>query len=91
MSVPEKTKDKIAKPVYFNITNEKEKEIVEWIDSKFSSFGGLVKDLLYKEMIKEKNGIQPIQFIEASNTINNDNDKISEISVEANEVESYEC
>lgn len=83
MTVTEKAKDKIAKPVYFNISNDKEKEIVDWIDGKFSSFGGLVKDLLYQQMLKEKNGIQPIQFIETKLNID-------EVAADPSEVADFD-
>lgn len=48
------------KPVYFNLDDEKEKEISDWLDSKFSSFGGLVKDLLYLQMLQEKGLVQRV-------------------------------
>lgn len=42
------------KPVYFNISNEKEKEILEYANESILGFSGLVKQLIYKEMINEK-------------------------------------
>lgn len=42
------------KPVYFNINNEKEKEILEYANDSILGFSGLVKQLIYKEMINEK-------------------------------------
>ncbi|MBQ3421017.1 MAG: hypothetical protein IJH34_04995 [Romboutsia sp.] len=42
------------KPVYFNISNEKEKEILEYANDSILGFSGLVKQLIYKEMINEK-------------------------------------
>lgn len=89
MATNEKTKDKIAKPVYFNVTNNKEKEIVDWIESKFSSFGGLVKDLLYKEMIQEKNGMQPIEVINAPETIIESG--VASNIVDPSEVKDVDC
>ena len=48
------------KPVYFNLDDKKEKEISDWLDDKFSSFGGLVKDLLYLQMLQEKGLVQRV-------------------------------
>ncbi|MBQ2408086.1 MAG: hypothetical protein II309_01520 [Bacilli bacterium] len=42
------------KPVYFNISNQKEKEILEYANDSILGFSGLVKQLIYKEMINEK-------------------------------------
>lgn len=42
------------KPVYFNISNEKEKEILDYANNSILGFSGLVKQLIYKEMMKEK-------------------------------------
>lgn len=42
------------KPVYFNINNEKEKSILEYANDSILGFSGLVKQLIYKEMMKEK-------------------------------------
>lgn len=42
------------KPVYFNISNEKEKEILDYANDSILGFSGLVKQLIYKEMMKEK-------------------------------------
>lgn len=55
-----KQKNRIMKPVYFNLEDEKEREISDWLDEKFSSFGGLVKDLLYLQMQKERGLIKHI-------------------------------
>ena len=38
----------IIKPVYFSRSNPKELELLTYYEDKFSSFGGIVKDLLYK-------------------------------------------
>lgn len=53
-------KEKVTKPIYFNAANPKEKEMLEWVDSKFTGFGGLVKDLLYREMMMERNGVKTV-------------------------------
>lgn len=85
------TKDKINKPVYFNLNNEKEKEIIEWLDGKFSSYGGLVKDLLYQEMLREKNGIR---ISVDNNKYENEKEDISkkdEVVVTASDVADYDC
>lgn len=55
-----KPKNRIMKPVYFNLDDEKEREISEWLDEKFSSFGGLVKDLLYIQMKQERGLIKHV-------------------------------
>lgn len=60
------------KPVYFNLEDEKEREISEWLDNKFSSFGGLVKDLLYIQMQQEKGIIKQIVRVEENNKIDNE-------------------
>lgn len=44
----------ILKPIYFNPKNPKELEILAHFEGKFSSFGGIVKDLLYERMQIEK-------------------------------------
>ena len=44
----------ILKQVYFNPQNPKELELLVYYEDKFSSFGGIVKDLLYKQMMLEK-------------------------------------
>lgn len=85
------TKDKINKPVYFNLNNEKEKEIIEWLDGKFSSYGGLVKDLLYQEMLREKNGIR---ISVDNNKYENEKEYITkkdEVVVTASDVADYDC
>lgn len=56
------------KPVYFNLDDEKEKEISDWLDSKFSSFGGLVKDLLYLQMLQEKGLVQRVDAAVQNNS-----------------------
>ena len=47
----------ILKQVYFNLENPKELELLVYYEDKFSSFGGIVKDLLYKQMMLEKGNI----------------------------------
>ena len=42
------------KPVYFNIDDPKEKEILEYANESILGFSGLVKQLIYKEIVKEK-------------------------------------
>lgn len=42
------------KLVYFNTRNEKEAEILKWSNDSLLGFSGLVKQLLYKEMLREK-------------------------------------
>ncbi|WWU66794.1 hypothetical protein QJR26_18695 (plasmid) [Clostridium baratii] len=85
------TKDKINKPVYFNLNNEKEKEIIEWLDGKFSSYGGLVKDLLYQEMLREKNGIKISVDNNKYENKKEDIAKRDEVVVTASDVADYDC
>lgn len=85
------TKDKINKPVYFNLNNEKEKEIIEWLDGKFSSYGGLVKDLLYQEMLREKNGIKISVDNNKYENKKEDIAKKDEVVVTASDVADYDC
>lgn len=42
------------KPVYFNISNAKEKEILEFANESILGFSGLVKQLIQEKMILEK-------------------------------------
>ena len=76
----------ILKQVYFNPQNPKELELLTYYEDKFSSFGGIVKDLLYKQMMLEKGNIRIVY--------NENRDKdIDEISkyVDKNDVEDYSC
>lgn len=74
------------KPVYFNLEDKKEKEISDWLDGKFISFGGLVKDLLYLQMQQEKGLVKRI-----SNKAN-DNIKIeSSTDIENIDVSNIDC
>lgn len=59
-----KEKSRVPRPVYFNLNNSREKELNDWIESKFTSFGGLVKDLLYLQMQREKGFIGDSVFNE---------------------------
>ena len=77
-----KQKNRIMKPVYFNLADDKEREISEWLDEKFTSFGGLVKDLLYLQMQQEKGLIKHISTkIEQEDNIN------IETSVDINDID----
>lgn len=77
-----KQKNRIMKPVYFNLADDKEREISEWLDEKFTSFGGLVKDLLYLQMKQEKGLIKHISTkIEQEDNIN------IETSVDINDID----
>lgn len=60
------------KPVSFSVTDEKDIELLEWLDTKRVSFAGLVKDLLTKEMNREKEGIEYIAVPEAVEKIETD-------------------
>ena len=72
----------ILKQVYFNPQNPKELELLVYYEDKFSSFGGIVKDLLYKQMMLEKGNISIVY-----------NDNKNEISkyVDKDDVEDYSC
>lgn len=89
------------KPVYFNSANPKEKEILDWLDNKFSSFGGMVKDLLYQEMLREKNGVGRVviettneALAPVKNEIQDDEENTIKDTydyVDASDVEDYDC
>ena len=72
----------ILKQVYFNPENPKELELLVYYENKFSSFGGIVKDLLYKQMMLEKGDISVVY--------NENKDEISKY-VDRNDVEDYSC
>lgn len=101
-----KENTKKMKPVYFNIHNEKEKDLFEWVNNRFSTFGGLVKDLLYTQMMLEKEGKtlrlenclleKESKKLEGQITINeafqntNANEEVS-TDVEIEDVINYDC
>ena len=72
----------ILKQVYFNPQNPKELELLVYYEDKFSSFGGIVKDLLYKQMMLEKGSISIVY--------NENRDEISKY-VDKDDVEDYNC
>ena len=76
----------ILKQVYFNLENPKELELVVYYEDKFSSFGGIVKDLLYKQMMLEKGNISIVY----NENRDKDKDEISKY-VDKNDVEDYSC
>ena len=72
----------ILKQVYFNLENPKELELLVYYEDKFSSFGGIVKDLLYKQMMLEKGNISIVY---------NENKDENSKYVDKNDVEDYSC
>ena len=76
----------ILKQVYFNSENPKELELLVYYEDKFSSFGGIVKDLLYKQMMLEKGNISIVY----NENRDKDKDEISKY-VDKNDVEDYSC
>ena len=76
----------ILKQVYFNLENPKELELLVYYEDKFSSFGGIVKDLLYKQMMLEKGNISIVY----NENKDKDKDEISKY-VDKNDVEDYSC
>lgn len=76
----------ILKQVYFNLENPKELELLVYYEDKFSSFGGIVKDLLYKQMLLEKGNISIVY----NENKDKDKDEISKY-VDKNDVEDYSC
>ena len=76
----------ILKQVYFNPENPKELELLVYQEDKFSSFGGIVKDLLYKQMMLEKGNINVVY----NENIKEDDNSISKY-VDKNDVEDYSC
>ena len=76
----------ILKQVYFNLENPKELELLVYYEDKFSSFGGIVKDLLYKQMMLEKGNISIVY----NDNRDKNKDEISKY-VDKNDVEDYSC
>ena len=72
--------------MYFNLENPKELELLVYYEDKFSSFGGIVKDLLYKQMMLEKGNISIVY----NENRDKDKDEISKY-VDKNDVEDYSC
>lgn len=68
-----KEKSRVPRPVYFNLNDPREKELNDWINSKFTSFGGLVKDLLYLQMQREKGFIKEVTVTVDDNDLENIN------------------
>lgn len=73
-----KEKSRVARPVYFNLNDPREKELNDWINGKFTSFGGLVKDLLYLQMQREKGVIKEVTVTVDNNELENSNKDLSE-------------
>ena len=80
--VSKMSRKSILKQVYFNPQNPKELELLTYYEDKFSSFGGIVKDLLYKQMMLEKGNISIVY--------NENKDEISKY-VDKDDVEDYNC
>ena len=80
--VSKMSRKSILKQVYFNPQNPKELELLVYYENKFSSFGGIVKDLLYKQMMLEKGNISVVY--------NENKDEISKY-VDKDDVEDYSC
>ena len=72
--------------MYFNPENPKELELLVYYENKFSSFGGIVKDLLYKQMMLENGNINVVY----SENIKEDDNSISKY-VDKDDVEDYSC
>lgn len=84
--VSKMSRKSILKQVYFNPQNPKELELLVYYEDKFSSFGGIVKDLLYKQMMLEKGNINVVY----NENIKEDDNSISKY-VDKNDVEDYSC
>lgn len=80
-----KEKSRVPRPVYFNLNDPREKELNDWINSKFTSFGGLVKDLLYLQMQREKGFIKEVTVNVDNNESGNKNEDLSEDKEKTNE------
>ena len=76
----------VLKQVYFNPENPKELELLVYYENKFSSFGGIVKDLLYKQMMLENGNINVVY----NENIKEDDNSISKY-VDKDDVEDYSC
>ncbi|MDU1308994.1 MAG: hypothetical protein E6936_16280 [Clostridium perfringens] len=71
-----KEKSRVPRPVYFNLNDPREKELNDWINGKFTSFGGLVKDLLYLEMQREKGFIKEVMVTDNNDVLENNNKEL---------------
>lgn len=80
-----KEKSRVPRPVYFNLNDPREKELNDWINGKFTSFGGLVKDLLYLQMQREKGFIKEVTVTVDNNESENNNEDLSEDKEKTNE------
>ena len=93
--VTKSNKDKpIIKPVRFSRNNPKEIELLTYYENKFSSFGGIVKDLLYKQMMLEKGNVN-VTYTAAAEKVIDDKEKkesySTEIYVDKDDVSDFDC
>ncbi|WP_346905944.1 hypothetical protein [Clostridium sp.] len=86
-----KQKTRIMKPVYFNLEDEREKEIADWLESKFSGFGGLVKDLLYTQMLQERGLLKRVEPNKLNVTTENNEEVTCDTMCIKDDVEEYDC
>ena len=63
--------------------------MIEWLDDKFTSYGGLVKDLLYQEMMREKQGLRKVEYKEVNES--DEKNKECEIILTKEDVAEYDC
>lgn len=95
---------RVTKPIYFNPDDSRELEILVWAEDKckFSSFGGLVKDLLYREMKKEQGLIETVSIQKVLDkpiepTTDNDEPKKDNLKdtlsdfISTDDVDAYDC
>lgn len=83
--------NKKMKPVYFNIENEKERELFEWVNNRFATFGGLVKDLLHTQMILEKEGKTVKHYSKNIDEVADNQMTINDYNLNENDVEDFDC
>ena len=84
----------IIKPVYFSRSNPKELELLTYYENKFSSFGGIVKELLYKQMMLEKGNVNVTYTTSTEKVIDNKEKEESystEMYVDKDDVSDFDC
>ena len=92
--VSKMSRKSILKQVYFNPQNPKELELLVYYEDKFSSFGGIVKDLLYKQMMLEKGNVNVTYTTSTEKVIDNKEKEESystEMYVDKDDVSDFDC
>lgn len=86
-----KTDDRKIKPVSFNLKNKKDYDILNYCDSLGESFSAYVKELIYKEMHRDKSTSDIVNAINnIAKILENKNIKINETAISKDLKESNE-